>query len=284
MRSLISIAVGALALATSATAQVTFVHQAATGAQNGSSWQDAYTDLQAALAATSQGEIWVARGTYLPGAVGNPSATFQLKSDVALYGGFAGGETSLSQRDVSANPTILSGDIGAAGAQQPRYHLRGFAGVHAQHGRHVFQLGLAHHRTPGRGHLAVDRRLGESTTAREAACSAVGSRENVGELVDAGILPHVQLPIRYRDQGAEREAHPAQNGDGSQDGLRIQASSPQPVPEISAWRSTHAASLSAAEAAGTGPAAPSPDGTSASGAPSPHPEDRAASCRIPSVC
>src|SRR5690606_3396880 len=78
---------------------------------NGSSWSDAYVDLQTALAATGSGEIWVAAGTYRPGAAGERTATFSLKSGVALIGGFAGFETSVSQRDVAANETILSGDI-----------------------------------------------------------------------------------------------------------------------------------------------------------------------------
>lgn len=40
---------------------------------------------------------------------------FSLNNGVAIYGGFAGTETELEQRNVSANPSILSGDIGVEG-------------------------------------------------------------------------------------------------------------------------------------------------------------------------
>lgn len=94
-------------------AQTVFVDANAVGANNGSSWADAYVDLQDALSATASGQLWVAQGSYRPAPVGQPTISFQLKNQVALYGGFAGTETSLSQRDVILHPTVLSGDLAA---------------------------------------------------------------------------------------------------------------------------------------------------------------------------
>jgi predicted outer membrane repeat protein len=53
----------------------------------------------------------VAQGVYKPAATIDPSISFDLPNGVALYGGFAGIETTLDQRDWRANLTILSGDI-----------------------------------------------------------------------------------------------------------------------------------------------------------------------------
>ncbi|BBO84830.1 hypothetical protein DSCO28_53960 [Desulfosarcina ovata subsp. sediminis] len=77
---------------------------------NGKSWGEAFKTINEALNVAVDGdEIWVAAGTYVPGTA--RSNTFQLRSNVALYGGFEGTETELDQRDWKNNQTILSGDI-----------------------------------------------------------------------------------------------------------------------------------------------------------------------------
>ncbi|MFA5252973.1 MAG: hypothetical protein WC454_10375, partial [Phycisphaerae bacterium] len=79
------------------TGKIIYVDTAATGSNNGSSWADAYKSLQDALAIAAKGdEIWVARGTYKPNQgkqqdKGERTATFTLKSGVAIYGGFPTG-------------------------------------------------------------------------------------------------------------------------------------------------------------------------------------------------
>ena len=94
-----------------------FVKHDAIGANNGSSWQDAYKELDSAINHTASGQIWVAAGTYKPKirVEGYGFKTFMLSKQIALFGGFAGYETQLSQRDVTHNITILSGDVGVEG-------------------------------------------------------------------------------------------------------------------------------------------------------------------------
>ena len=96
----------------SATAAIRRVNHAATGANNGTSWGDAYTQLQTALAGSTSGDqIWVAAGTYKPSTTGTRTQSFVVPSGVALYGGFNGTEALLTQRNVSSNFVILSGDL-----------------------------------------------------------------------------------------------------------------------------------------------------------------------------
>ncbi|MFZ4572631.1 MAG: IPT/TIG domain-containing protein, partial [Bacteroidales bacterium] len=103
---------------------VIYVNASATGANNGSSWTDAYTSLQTAItSAFSSQQIWVAAGTYKPTATTDRTISFVMKEGVAIYGGFAGTETLLTDRAPSVNVTILSGEIGAAGTSDNSYHV-----------------------------------------------------------------------------------------------------------------------------------------------------------------
>ena len=98
----------------------------ADGMSDGSSWQNAFTDLQDGLSAARSGgsEIWVADGTYTPTDGTDRSASFEMAEGVHVYGGFAGFETERGQRDLTVGSTVLSGDIGRAGVLSDNsYHV-----------------------------------------------------------------------------------------------------------------------------------------------------------------
>lgn len=85
--------------------------------KDGTTWNKAFQTLQKALSVAVFGdEIWVATGTYYPdegpGVADNDRTVwFELIHGVDVYGGFAGNENSIAQRDWKANETILSGDL-----------------------------------------------------------------------------------------------------------------------------------------------------------------------------
>jgi len=98
--------------------QITYVDASATGANDGSSWENAFTELQNALDLFAgqpaiDEAIWIAAGEYKPvgGIIADTSSTFLVEADVDIYGGFAGTESALEERDTEANVTILSGDL-----------------------------------------------------------------------------------------------------------------------------------------------------------------------------
>jgi hypothetical protein len=94
-----------------------FVDDSASGTATGVSWTNAFTNFQDALTNIISGtEIWVAAGVYYPdegvGQIPNAiTSTFIITDGITLYGGFVATETLRTQRDWTANTTILSGDI-----------------------------------------------------------------------------------------------------------------------------------------------------------------------------
>lgn len=118
----------------SAHAGVIYVRADASGANTGISWEHAFPDLQTALASARVGdEVWIAGGVYTPAASGGPrTSTFLVRNSIALFGGFAGDETRRDDRNLTANPTILSGDLlrddlpgdpSFAGTSENAYHV-----------------------------------------------------------------------------------------------------------------------------------------------------------------
>ncbi|HRX86399.1 MAG TPA: right-handed parallel beta-helix repeat-containing protein [Phycisphaerae bacterium] len=115
--------------AVSGLSNVLYVAADATPGGDGESWASAVNDLQVALcrAAGSGGvvtQIWVKAGTYRPDSGGQRTGTFHLADGLAIYGGFAGTEVSLSERRPAQHSSILSGDIGVPGdASDNCYHV-----------------------------------------------------------------------------------------------------------------------------------------------------------------
>ncbi len=91
-----------------------------TPAASATSWATSTTSLQEAIdyvAANGGGQVWVAAGVYKPTTTGDPDVSFSMRNGVAIYGGFAGNESTLQARPdmnpVTGHPgsSTLSGDI-----------------------------------------------------------------------------------------------------------------------------------------------------------------------------
>ncbi len=97
-----------------------YVKADATGTNDGTSWTNAFTDINAAVnAATScrnyygnRPDVRVAAGTYYGDTDDDAYNAFTMQAGVNVYGGFAGNEPAnydIAQRDYAANTTILDG-------------------------------------------------------------------------------------------------------------------------------------------------------------------------------
>ena len=98
-----------LATATTSAAPV-YLKADATGACDGTSWQDAWTHVTDAVtnAIAGDGVLYVAQGVY------TFDERFTVSSDLAIYGGFEGASMAETPetRNTAAHPTVFSGDVG----------------------------------------------------------------------------------------------------------------------------------------------------------------------------
>jgi hypothetical protein len=79
-----------------------YVSSSGSDSNNGSSWSQAFATVSHALSVAEIGTaVWVAAGTY--------QEKVSVPPHVSLFGGFAGTETSLEQRDWATHTTILDG-------------------------------------------------------------------------------------------------------------------------------------------------------------------------------
>ncbi|GAA4238425.1 hypothetical protein GCM10022291_28850 [Postechiella marina] len=86
-----------------------YVDVNATGNNDGTSWTDAYNNINTALNANQGKDFWIASGTYKPNTSFEDSSII-VTANQKIYGGFNGTETLFTQRDVIANSVVFSGD------------------------------------------------------------------------------------------------------------------------------------------------------------------------------
>ena len=112
---------------------VCMVTTTGTNQGDGSNWSNQAMTLTAALSTPDCEEIWVKKGTYYPTSGTDRTISFTILPNTRLLGGFSGNENDPNDRDINANPVILSGDIGATGLQTDNsYHVVTLNGTQGQ--------------------------------------------------------------------------------------------------------------------------------------------------------
>lgn len=114
---------------------------------DGASWA-APMGLPDALAAPACNEIWIRAGLYVPVTPADPAsvtaaereASFSIRPGVAVYGGFAGNETSRYARAPERHLVILSGDLAADDLTDPDHVTRDSQSIRGANSRHVVTL------------------------------------------------------------------------------------------------------------------------------------------------
>jgi hypothetical protein len=98
---------------------VFYVSPTGNNANDGLSWSTAKQSISHTLSISGNNDlIWIAAGTY--------SGRITVPNGVALYGGFTGTETQLSQRNWAINETIISGGVNISAGATSATRIDGF--------------------------------------------------------------------------------------------------------------------------------------------------------------
>ena len=118
-----------------------YVNQAAIGSNDGSSWADAFTDLQTAInTVNDNSEIWVAKGVYKPDTSNKEASYIINKENIKIYGGFVGTESNIGDRVRGANETILSGDLNHNDVNTSGYSSNYSNTTRLENSRHIITI------------------------------------------------------------------------------------------------------------------------------------------------
>ncbi|NLL37684.1 MAG: SYNERG-CTERM sorting domain-containing protein [Fretibacterium sp.] len=199
-----------------AAAERWYVKQGETGSGK-DSWDNARGDLAGVMDVANPGdEIWVAKGTYTPGS--DKTDTFNLKKGVKVYGGFAGTETDLNERNWVANLTALSGDnnvyhvvTGGAGATSDDTRLDGFTVT----GGNADYSDNRHNRALGGGMFNVT----SSPTVANCTFSGNTARGSGGGMYNRNSSPNLQKCTFSDNTTTERYGGGMCNADNSKPNL-----------------------------------------------------------------
>jgi len=113
----LSLCIAVFGAIASVQAKTIFVNGANSTPGNGLSWGTAVLDIQSALDVAASGDqIWIAKGEYNTplNAEGDGRDPYSLDKSLSFYGGFAGTETALDQRNIEQDSTVLVSYLGDA--------------------------------------------------------------------------------------------------------------------------------------------------------------------------
>ena len=118
MRSLLLTFSACFGLILNSFGNIIYVNPTATGANDGSSWANAFTNLSQALDeainnTSTADSLYIAEGIYIPDVSSITGyRVFPCPDQTALFGGFpATGNPTFADRDWVAHPTVLEGDV-----------------------------------------------------------------------------------------------------------------------------------------------------------------------------